>query len=156
MRKERIPVRLVQDFGEAVVHLPDGASAIAEVGRRGEGDGIGCMHDYLVTKLVDANISESSRGPLTTLLGQLESGPFASITRYSSTSPPILQACFQKYNNVREFVRTYQGISCRLSASRSFQAYQRRVRSKQAGDLTRSESATPHLFGRQWRQAPTL
>ncbi|KAJ4176433.1 hypothetical protein NW759_017043 [Fusarium solani] len=73
MRKERIPDRLVQDFGEAVVHLPDGASAIAEVGRRGEGDGIGCMHDYLVTKLADANISESSRAPLTTLMRQLES-----------------------------------------------------------------------------------
>jgi hypothetical protein len=73
MRKERIPDCLVRDFGEAVVHLPDGASAIAEVGRRGEGDGIGCMHDYLVTKLADANISESSRTPLTTLLRQLES-----------------------------------------------------------------------------------
>ena len=73
MRKERIPDRLVQDFYEAVAHLPDGQSAISEVGYRGEGDGIGCMHDYLSKKLADVNLPESVRLPLTTILCRLES-----------------------------------------------------------------------------------
>ncbi|KAK3325019.1 hypothetical protein B0H66DRAFT_547253 [Apodospora peruviana] len=80
MRKERIPDRLVQDFCEAVAHLPDGRSAISEVGYQGEGDGIGCMHDYLSKKLADADadaassqLPESARMSLTTILRRLES-----------------------------------------------------------------------------------
>ncbi|RYP44029.1 hypothetical protein DL768_009460 [Monosporascus sp. mg162] len=73
MRKERIPDHFVRDFRKAVAHLSDGPSAIAEVGCRGEGDGIGCMHDYLVMKLADANLPESTRMPLATILYRLKS-----------------------------------------------------------------------------------
>ncbi|KAF7586101.1 hypothetical protein BBP40_009450 [Aspergillus hancockii] len=73
MRKERIPDRAVRDFREAVAHLPDGPEAIAEVGRYSKGDGIGCMHDYLVRKLADDRLPSSVRAPLVTMLCRLES-----------------------------------------------------------------------------------
>jgi hypothetical protein len=73
MRKERIPDRFVRAFGEAVAHLPDGPSAIAEVGRQGDGEGIGCMHDYLTAKLADVKLPEPTGIPLANLLHCLES-----------------------------------------------------------------------------------
>ncbi|KAH8659757.1 hypothetical protein BGZ61DRAFT_369995 [Ilyonectria robusta] len=73
MRKERIPDRFVKAFAEAVAHLPDGLSAIAEVGSKGVGEGIGGMHDYLTTKIADAKLPEPAHVPLATLLQRLES-----------------------------------------------------------------------------------
>ncbi|RFU79582.1 hypothetical protein TARUN_2630 [Trichoderma arundinaceum] len=70
MRKERIPDRFVKAFGKAVAHLPDGLSAIAEVGSKGMGDGIAGMHAYLTTKIADAKLPEPA---LVTLLQSLES-----------------------------------------------------------------------------------
>lgn len=68
MRKERIPDRHVKAFSEAVAHLPDGASAIAEVGKKGAGEGIAGMHAYLTAKARDG----SDRPALASLLRQLE------------------------------------------------------------------------------------
>ncbi|KAL2673526.1 hypothetical protein Neosp_011968 [[Neocosmospora] mangrovei] len=73
MRKERIPDRFVKAFAEAVAHLPDGLSAIAEVGRKGVGEGIGGMHNYLTTKITEAKLPEPAHVPLVTLLQRLES-----------------------------------------------------------------------------------
>ncbi|KAL7930732.1 hypothetical protein V8C35DRAFT_312087 [Trichoderma chlorosporum] len=69
MRKERIPDRFVKAFSEAVAHLPDGKSAVAEVGRKGAGEGIAGMHAYLSTKTHDAS---DSRPTMVALLHQLE------------------------------------------------------------------------------------
>ncbi|KAL5093621.1 hypothetical protein Trisim1_010352 [Trichoderma cf. simile WF8] len=69
MRKERIPDRLVKAFSEAVVHLPDGASAIADVGRKGAGEGIAGMHSYLTAKTHDTSLSNIA---MVELLHQLE------------------------------------------------------------------------------------
>lgn len=68
MRKERIPDRHVKAFSEAVAHLPDGVSAIAEVGRKGAGEGIAGMHAYLTAKTCGGSV----RPALTALLHQLE------------------------------------------------------------------------------------
>ncbi|KAL7901230.1 hypothetical protein HDV63DRAFT_413754 [Trichoderma sp. SZMC 28014] len=68
MRKERIPDRHVKAFSEAVAHLPDGESAIAEVGRKGAGEGIAGMHAYLTAKALDG----SDKPALAALLRQLE------------------------------------------------------------------------------------
>ncbi|KAJ9156435.1 hypothetical protein NKR23_g1175 [Pleurostoma richardsiae] len=73
MRKERIPDRYVRAFSKAVTCLPDGPSAIAEVGYHGGGEGIGYMHEYLTAKLADVKLSESVRVPILTLLLQLRS-----------------------------------------------------------------------------------
>ncbi|KAL6231007.1 hypothetical protein BDW75DRAFT_221307 [Aspergillus navahoensis] len=73
MRKERIPDRVVRDFRKAVIHFPDGLNVIAQVGRHAEGDGIGCMYDYLIEKLADTKLSKSAREPLVALLSYLES-----------------------------------------------------------------------------------
>ncbi|KKP02873.1 hypothetical protein THAR02_05049 [Trichoderma harzianum] len=70
MRKERIPDRLVKAFSEAVAHLPDGASAIAEVGKKGAGEGIAGMHSYLTKKTHDSSLSSNA---LESLLHHLES-----------------------------------------------------------------------------------
>jgi len=51
IRKERIPDRLVAAFAEVVGPLPNGARAIDEVGRGGEGEGIARMYDFLRSKL---------------------------------------------------------------------------------------------------------
>ncbi|KAL7907388.1 hypothetical protein GGI35DRAFT_456211 [Trichoderma velutinum] len=69
MRKERIPDRLVKAFSEAVAHLPDGASAIADVGRKGAGEGIAGMHSYLTTKIHDSSLCKPV---MVELLHQLE------------------------------------------------------------------------------------
>lgn len=69
MRKERIPDRYVKAFSQAVAHLPDGMSAIAEVGKKGAGEGIAGMHAYLTTKASDSSLSNST---LVALLHQLE------------------------------------------------------------------------------------
>ncbi|KAM0254889.1 hypothetical protein ACHAQJ_006326 [Trichoderma viride] len=58
MRKERIPDHFVKAFAEAVRHLPDGSSAISEVGRKGKGEGIAGMHAYLTTKITAAKHPE--------------------------------------------------------------------------------------------------
>ncbi|EHK41004.1 hypothetical protein TRIATDRAFT_204124 [Trichoderma atroviride IMI 206040] len=68
MRKERIPDRHVKAFSEAVSHLPDGESAIAEVGRKGAGEGIAGMHAYLTAKARDG----SAKPALAALLRRLE------------------------------------------------------------------------------------
>ncbi|GAB1319459.1 hypothetical protein MFIFM68171_09669 [Madurella fahalii] len=74
MRKERIPDRLVAAFAAAVAPLPDGVMAIAEVGRRGEGEGIGGMYDFLSSKLADPDaLPEAARGPMRALLDLLVS-----------------------------------------------------------------------------------
>ncbi|KAF5573799.1 hypothetical protein FPANT_12149 [Fusarium pseudoanthophilum] len=73
MRKERIPDRFVKAFAEAVAHLPDGLSAIAEVGSKGVGEGIGGMHRYLTTKITDVKLPKPVQVPLATLLQRLES-----------------------------------------------------------------------------------
>ncbi|KAH8660994.1 hypothetical protein BGZ61DRAFT_539886 [Ilyonectria robusta] len=65
--------RFVKAFAEAVAHLPDGLSAIAEVGSKGVREGIGGMHDYLTTKIADAKLPEPAHVPLATLLQRLES-----------------------------------------------------------------------------------
>ncbi|KAK3357926.1 hypothetical protein B0T25DRAFT_540570 [Lasiosphaeria hispida] len=62
MRKERIPDQLVASFAEAVASLPDGPSAIAEVGRRGEGEGIASMHDFLTVRLADPSAAGALSG----------------------------------------------------------------------------------------------
>ncbi|KAL6696962.1 hypothetical protein J3F84DRAFT_371750 [Trichoderma pleuroticola] len=69
MRKERIPDRLVKAFSEAVAHLPDGASAIADVGKKGAGEGIAGMHSYLTTKTHGPSLSNQA---MVGLLHQLE------------------------------------------------------------------------------------
>ncbi|UKZ76822.1 hypothetical protein TrVFT333_004536 [Trichoderma virens FT-333] len=69
MRKERIPDRFVKAFSEAVAHIPDGVSAIEEVGRKGAGEGIAGMHAYLTTKTRDKRLSKPS---MVELLRQLE------------------------------------------------------------------------------------
>ncbi|KAL9484755.1 hypothetical protein ACSS6W_003544 [Trichoderma asperelloides] len=69
MRKERIPDRYVKAFSEAVVHLPDGVSAIAEVGKKGAGEGIAGMHAYLTAKTSDSSLSKPA---LVSLLHQIE------------------------------------------------------------------------------------
>ncbi|KAK0751413.1 hypothetical protein B0T18DRAFT_402451 [Schizothecium vesticola] len=72
MRKERIPDRLVAAFAETVAPLPDGALAIAEVGRHGEGEGIGGMHAFLTSKLADPEaLPESVHAPMRALLAYL-------------------------------------------------------------------------------------
>ncbi|KXX77256.1 hypothetical protein MMYC01_204947 [Madurella mycetomatis] len=72
MRKERIPDRLVAAFAEAVASLPDGPSAITEVGRRGEGEGIAGMHDFLVAKLSGSDmLPEPTRKQMRSLLDLL-------------------------------------------------------------------------------------
>ncbi|KAM0444387.1 hypothetical protein ACHAO4_010230 [Trichoderma viride] len=68
MRKERIPDRHVKAFSEAVTHLSDGESAIAEIGRKGAGEGIAGMHAYLTAKARDG----SAKPALAALLCQLE------------------------------------------------------------------------------------
>jgi hypothetical protein len=68
MRKERIPDRHVRAFSEAVAHLPDGVSAIAEVGKKGAGEGIAGMHAYLTAKTHNG----SNEPALAALLHQLE------------------------------------------------------------------------------------
>ncbi|KAM0482996.1 hypothetical protein ACHAPX_002440 [Trichoderma viride] len=68
MRKERIPDRHVKAFSESVAHLPDGASAIAEVGKKGAGEGIAGMHAYLTAKAREG----SDTPALAALLRQLE------------------------------------------------------------------------------------
>ncbi|PNP42604.1 hypothetical protein TGAMA5MH_05345 [Trichoderma gamsii] len=68
MRKERIPDRHVKAFSEAVAHLPDGESAIAEVGKKGAGEGIAGMHAYLTAKTRDGSVTPA----LAALLRQLE------------------------------------------------------------------------------------
>ncbi|KAL5592418.1 hypothetical protein FOBRF1_013444 [Fusarium oxysporum] len=73
MWKERIPDRFVKAFAEVVAHLPDGLSAIAEVGSKGVGEGIGGMHNYLTTKITDVKLPEPAHVPLATLLQRLES-----------------------------------------------------------------------------------
>ncbi|KAL7953525.1 hypothetical protein V8C34DRAFT_296784 [Trichoderma compactum] len=69
MRKERIPDRFVKAFAEAVAHLPDGASAIADVGKKGAGEGIAGMHSYLTKMRHDSSLS---RPAMMKLLRQLE------------------------------------------------------------------------------------
>ncbi|KAL6908619.1 hypothetical protein GGI43DRAFT_149684 [Trichoderma evansii] len=69
MRKERIPDRYVKAFSEAVAHLPDGESAVAEVGKKGAGEGIAGMHAYLTTKASDSSLSKPA---MVALLHQLE------------------------------------------------------------------------------------
>ncbi|KAI2614736.1 uncharacterized protein GGS25DRAFT_64238 [Hypoxylon fragiforme] len=73
MRKERIPDQFVRDFRNAVAKLPDGPSAIAEVGCRGDGEGIGYMHEYLTDKVDDVTLSESDRDLLLAILLRLRS-----------------------------------------------------------------------------------
>jgi hypothetical protein len=75
MRKERIPDNFVAAFAEAVASLDDGPDAIAQVGRRGEGEGIGGMHDFLTRMLGDPGLAlpENSRERMRDLLERLES-----------------------------------------------------------------------------------
>ncbi|KAK0672118.1 hypothetical protein QBC41DRAFT_362701 [Cercophora samala] len=75
MRKERIPDHLVASFGEAVDTLADGPQAIAEVGRRGKGEGIAAMHEFLTNKLGCSGVvlPEHTRERMGALLTQLES-----------------------------------------------------------------------------------
>ncbi|EHK24106.1 uncharacterized protein TRIVIDRAFT_190951 [Trichoderma virens Gv29-8] len=61
--------RFVKAFSEAVAHIPDGVSAIEEVGRKGAGEGIAGMHAYLTTKTRDKRLSKPS---MVELLRQLE------------------------------------------------------------------------------------
>jgi hypothetical protein len=72
MRKERFPDRLVAAFAKTVAPLPDGAQAIAEVGRSGEGEGIGGMHAFLASKLANPEaLPEFVRAPMRALLAHL-------------------------------------------------------------------------------------
>ena len=75
MSKERIPDRLVASFAGAVSLLHDGPGAIAEVERRGEGEGIGGMHDFVTRKLADpqAALPKESRERMQAFLDQLAS-----------------------------------------------------------------------------------
>jgi hypothetical protein len=75
MRKERIPDDFVASFAEAVASLEDGPDAIAEVGRRGKGEGIGGMHKFLTRRLGDAGapLPEGSEKRMRHLLERLES-----------------------------------------------------------------------------------
>lgn len=75
MRKERIPDDFVASFAEAVASLDDGADAIAEVGRRGKGEGIGGMHQFLRRRLGDtgAPLPDGSKKRMRHLLERLES-----------------------------------------------------------------------------------
>jgi hypothetical protein len=75
MRKERIPDDFVASFAEAVTSLEDGPDVIAEVGRRGKGEGIGGMHEFLTRRLGDAGapLPEGSEKRMRHLLARLES-----------------------------------------------------------------------------------
>ncbi|KAH6846965.1 hypothetical protein B0I37DRAFT_134698 [Chaetomium sp. MPI-CAGE-AT-0009] len=75
MRKERIPDDLVATFAEAVTSLDGGSDAIAEVGRRGKGEGISGMHEFLTRRLGDAGavLPEGSEKRMQHLLERLES-----------------------------------------------------------------------------------
>ncbi|EAQ87426.1 predicted protein [Chaetomium globosum CBS 148.51] len=75
MRKERIPDDFVVAFAEAAASLEGGSDAIAEVGRRGKGEGIGGMYEFLTRTLGDASVvlPEGSEKRMRHLLGRLES-----------------------------------------------------------------------------------
>jgi hypothetical protein len=75
MRKERIPDNFVASFVEAVASLDDGPAAIAEVGRRGKGEGVGGMHEFLTKKLGDssAGLPGDCMQRMQALLDELES-----------------------------------------------------------------------------------
>ncbi|KAK3291062.1 uncharacterized protein B0H64DRAFT_411239 [Chaetomium fimeti] len=75
MRKERIPDDFVAAFAEAVTPLDGGSDAIAEVGRRGKGEGIGGMHEFLTRRLGDGGtaLPEGSEKRIRHLLERLES-----------------------------------------------------------------------------------
>ncbi|KAJ6444985.1 C-type cyclin [Purpureocillium lavendulum] len=90
MRKERIPDRFVRAFAEAVANLPDGLRAIAEVGCKGEGEGIGGMHSYLTTKIAEqARLPERTNAPLVTLLRRLESEYDFVHLRFGNETPEL-------------------------------------------------------------------
>ncbi|KAK0716045.1 hypothetical protein B0H67DRAFT_582296 [Lasiosphaeris hirsuta] len=75
MRKERIPDEFVVLFAKAVVSLDDGPNIIAEVGRKGEGEGIAGMHEFLTAKLGDQGVvlHAVAREQMRALLARLES-----------------------------------------------------------------------------------